>query len=86
MHAFGIDETLRWIGNFLSNHSIQVVSKGFKPETQNINAGVPQGCVLSPNLFLIFINDLLSATANSTNCFADDSFLALHILNSNGKI
>ena len=77
MRAFGIDDCLlRWISNFLSNRSIQVVLDGYKSDTHYINAGVPQGSVLSPTLFLIFINDLLSKTTNPVNCFADDSTLS----------
>lgn len=47
-----------------------VVSRKF-----NINAGVPQGSVLSPTLFLIFIDDLLRSTTNPIHSFADDSTL-----------
>ena len=50
---------------------------GFKSDIHKINAGVPQSSVLSPTLFLILINDLLSETSNPLNCFADDSTLSL---------
>ena len=37
----------------------------------SVNAGVPQGCVLSPTLFLLHINDMLQIS--SIHCYADDS-------------
>ena len=52
-----------------------MVIDGVKSNLKRINAGVPQGSVLSPTLFLIFINDLLSLTANPIYSFADDSTL-----------
>ena len=42
---------------------------------QPTNSGVPQDCVLSPNLLLIFTNDFLSITSNPINSYADDSTL-----------
>ena len=51
MRAFGIDASLlQWIRSYLSNRSIQVVLDGFKSDIHFLNAGVPQGSVLSPFL------------------------------------
>ena len=61
--------------DYLSNRSLSVVVDGSVSPPQSINSGVPQGCVLSPTLFLIFINDLLSITSNSIHSYADDSTL-----------
>jgi len=59
----------------LKSRKIQVVPDGATSDRLEINAGVPQGSVLSPILFLIYINDLLSATSNPIHGFADDSTL-----------
>ena len=76
LSAFGVGpEMYRWIESFLTNRSIQVVLDGSTSDRLMINAGVPQGSVLSPILFLIYINDLLSTTSNPIHGFADDSTL-----------
>jgi archaellum component FlaG (FlaF/FlaG flagellin family) len=74
--SFGLGNFFcNWLQNFLTNRSIQVLVDGFKSNTYIINAGVPQGCVLSPTLFIIFINDLLTSTTNPIHSYADDSTL-----------
>jgi len=74
--ALGLGNYLTsWISNFLSNRSIQVLVDGHVSIAYLIHAGVPQGCVLSPTLFIIFINDLLSLTDNPVFSYADDSTL-----------
>jgi len=52
------------------------VLDGFFSKKFKINAGVPQGSIISPTLFIIFINDLLSTTAmRKVHSFAADSTL-----------
>ena len=74
---FGLNHTLiNWIGSFPSDRSIAVRVGGFLSNLHSINAGVPQGSVISPALFILFINDLLTSTSSSIHSFADDTFLS----------
>ena len=52
-----------------------MASSPFLSEPHSINSGVPQGSVISPVLFILFINDLLSSTS-SIYSFADDTYLS----------
>ncbi len=64
-----------FIFNFLSGRTISAVTDGHSSSPNPINSGVPQGSVLSPTLFLLFINDLLSITNCRFHSYADDSTL-----------
>ena len=63
------------ISSYLSNRFISVVVDGATSTSYPVSSGVPQGSVLSPTLFLLFINDLLSSSISPTHSFADDSTL-----------
>ena len=73
--AYGFTPSVcKLISSFLSNRFISVVD-GATSASFPVSSGVPQGSVLSPTLFLLFINDLLHATASDVHSFADDSNL-----------
>ena len=63
------------ISSFLSNCFLSVVVDGATSASFLVSSVVPQGSVLSPTLFLLFINDLLHASASDVHFFADDSTL-----------
>ena len=60
---FGLHHTLiTWISSFLSHRSIAIRVDGYLSKPHSINLGVPQDSVISPALFILFMNDLLSST------------------------
>lgn len=70
--------TIKWFRNYLSNRTQTVVINGKKSKSMTIKCGVPQGSILGPLLFLIFINDVTKSTEFMTSLFADDTTLQFH--------
>jgi hypothetical protein len=67
---------IQWFKSYLHGRTQQVSISNTFSESQPITRGVPQGSVLGPLLFIIFINDMPLVSKNSqTNMFADDSTL-----------
>ena len=64
-----------WLNSWLSGRTQQVVLDGQASDPVTVLSGVPQGSVLGPILFVIFINDLLDNIRSSVRLFADDCIL-----------
>ena len=64
-----------WIESFLTDRQQAVVVEGSRSEFAGVRSGVPQGSVLGPCLFLVYINDLPAKVKSNTRLFADDTAL-----------
>ena len=80
LENYGIrGSTHKWINSWLSGRTQQVVLDGQASDPVPVLSGVPQGSVLGPVLFLIFINDLPDNIRSSVCLFADDCVLYRNI-------
>ena len=67
------EKVTQWFVSYLSGRRQRVVINGQSSEWGFITAGVPQGSILGPLLFLIFINDIVKDIGASIRLFADDT-------------
>lgn len=78
LEAYGVNgKVLEWINNFLVNRRQRTAVDGTVSEWGVVRSGVPQGTVLGPLLFLLFINDISDKNVVKSNMklFADDSLV-----------
>ena len=76
LSQIGIEgQALNIVKNFLKNREQPVVIDGQSSDWAPITAGVPQGSILGPLLFLIYINDITEVITSDIRIFADDTFI-----------
>ena len=72
--AYGITgEVFNWIRDYLRERTQVVIVNGTKSDIGAVSSGVPQGSVLGPLLFVIYINDMLDTITSEGLLFADDT-------------
>ena len=72
--SYGISgQLLSWIQTFLSDRLQRVTVDGCYSDWSKVTSGIPQGSVLGPTLFVMFVNDLPDVTCSHTQLYADDA-------------
>jgi retron-type reverse transcriptase len=76
LEAYGVNSILvKWIKSFFTDRKQRVIIGDNSSEWEDVTSSVPQGSVLGPLLFTIFINDLPERVKNECKLYADDSKL-----------
>ena len=84
LRAAGISgKRLKWLVSYLENRKQRVVLPGAESTWNYIHAGVIQGCILGPLLFLLYINDIVTEIGSNIRLFTDDSSLFIIVENPN---
>lgn len=82
LHQLNLDSNVfKWIACFLTKRLQCVAANGHTSSFCEVHSGVPQGSVLGPLLFLIYINDLSSVISSNIHLFADDCVIFREITN-----
>ena len=75
LKSYGISGQIFGLISFLSNSRLRVVLDGKSSQEHPANAGVPQGSILGPTLFLLYVNDLPVDVICDIAIYADDTTL-----------
>ena len=76
LNTYGIRGVVNtWFENYLSNRSQFVDIENFSSSRKHISCGVPQGSILGPLLFLVYVNDISTSCGSNVLSFADDTTL-----------
>ena len=74
MNRHGMDgPLLQWFKHFLTNRMQRLVIRGKCSDWTSVKSGVPQGTILGPILFIIYINDISTDLTSTVKIYADDT-------------
>ena len=74
LEAYGVRGNLSlWLSNFLTNRFQRVVVNGSQSDWVNVQSGVPQGSVLGPLLFILYVSNVPDLIESNLKMFADDT-------------
>ena len=71
-YGFG-DRIIQWVANFLNERKQIVTVRGHSSKPVSVLSGVPQGSVLGPLLFILYVNELPELVSSKIRMFADDT-------------
>ena len=66
-------KVIKWVTDFLANRKQKVVINGLKSSEAKVISGIPQGSVLGPLLFVVYMNSLPRGLKTTAKMFADDT-------------
>ena len=85
LEIYGFDDiSIKWMTSYLTNRYQSTHVRDSASDQLLVRCGVPQGSILGPCLFIIYINDMIRSTSLQTFLFADDStyYIEHHCLNT----
>ena len=86
VNSFGITgKASKWIQAFLSNRKQKVRVNGAESQWAPVLSGIPQGSILGPILFSLFVNDLPNEVSSLISLFADDTKIHLPLVSENSS-
>ena len=84
LRAAGVSGSLlSWFSSYLSERRQRVIIPGTQSDWKHIHGGVPQGSILGPLLFLLYISDIVKNIGSNIRLFADDTSLFIVVDNPN---
>ena len=87
LKEYGIDGYInQWIERFLHQRQQRVVCEGEMSSWTPVTSGVPQGSVVGPVLFLVYINDLPAKLQSKVRLFADDTIVYMSVTNESDAV
>ena len=73
LKTFGFDnKLLNWFTDYLSERTQAVIFEAKQSENLPVSSGVPQGSILGPLLFILYVNDISDGCSSTVSSFADD--------------